>query len=97
MNNSFATKDSVIKLASIYNECIQIFWLTAAFSFCILLIVARTIYEIGNLKPKNSRHLASKNLLQIAIVIICYFTTGFALQKGAYGGFFGTKEYFLKD
>ena len=58
-----------------------------------LLLLGRTMLEIGSVKPKFSRHVAAKNLFLLVFTCICYFTLGYALSTDAYGGVYGTKSF----
>jgi ammonia channel protein AmtB len=56
-----------------------------------LLLLGRSMIEIGSVKPKFSRHVASKNLFQLVVCSLCYFAVGHAISSDAFGGFYGTK------
>lgn len=53
--------------------------------------------EIGSVKPKFSRNVASKNIFQLIVSCICFYVVGHALSSDAIGGFYGTKKFLLID
>jgi Amt family ammonium transporter len=59
------------------------------------LLLGRSMLEIGSVKPKFSRHVASKNLFQLIVSCICFFAVGHALSSDAFGGFYGTRQFLM--
>ena len=59
----------------------------------VLLLVGRSMLEIGLLKAKFSRHVAVKNIFQLVISCFCFFAVGHAVSTDAFGGVYGSKPY----
>ena len=60
-----------------------------------LLLLGRSMLEIGSVKPKFSRHVAAKNLFLLFFSCASYYIVGHGLSEDAYGGFYGTKQFLL--
>ena len=65
--------------------------------FSTVLMIGRSMFEVGVLKPKSTRHVAAKNLCQLSLCTIVQFTIGYGLSSKAYGGIFGTEEFFMES
>jgi Amt family ammonium transporter len=76
-------------MESIVNEL----WITFTAVMMILLLLGRSMLEVGLLKPKFSRHVAAKNIFQLVISCFCFFAMGHALSSDALGGFYGQKQF----
>lgn len=59
------------------------------------MMIGRSVFEFGTLRAKSTRHIAAKNLIQFATCALVYFAIGYGLSKEAFGGFYGTKSYFM--
>lgn len=70
------------------------FWVSFTVVMMVLLLIGRSMLEIGLLKAKFSRHVAVKNIFQIVISCFCFFAVGNAVSTDAFGGFYGSKPYF---
>lgn len=83
--------------AQIYFNLVQTLidelWLTFTVIMTVLLLLGRSMLEIGSLKSKVSRHIATKNIFQLVITCICFFAVGHALSTEAFGGFYGSEQY----
>ena len=66
-------------------------------SMALLMMVGRGLFEIGSLSQRSTRHIAAKNLTQFAVCCLIYFSIGHGLSKRAFGGFYGTRSYFMLD
>lgn len=78
-----------------FKEQFNILYYSVVFAMTTLLMVGRSVYELGTLRAKSSRHIAAKNFSLVAITSIIFFSVGFGLSQKSYGGLNGTSNYFL--
>ena len=65
--------------------------------FTLLLLIGKTMFEMGGLKAKSIQHLATKNICQLGTVIVVFYCCGYGISINADGGFYGTGSYFFYD
>lgn len=63
-----------------FNEQFDILYLSVVFAMTTLLMVGRSVYEMGTLRAKSTRHIAAKNFSMVAITSIIFFSIGFGIS-----------------
>ena len=48
----------------------KMFWTMILVFFSTVLMIGRSMFEVGVLKPKSTRHVAAKNLCQLSLCTI---------------------------
>ena len=56
----------------------------------------RFVFELGCVTYRSTRHVLAKNLTQVAVSSLLYYSVGHSLSLDAYGGFYGTKPYLMQ-
>lgn len=79
------------------NESVIELWETIVIMFALLLLLGKSMTELGGLKAKSSQHVATKNICSIGTVVVVFYLCGFGISKDAAGGFYGTFTYSQSD
>jgi ammonium transporter, Amt family len=76
---------------------INALWVLVAGIFCFFLQAGFGLLEVGSGRSKNAQNIMLKNLVDISICAIAYWTFGYAFAYGEGGNtFIGNSYYFLK-
>lgn len=74
---------------------IDTFYVLIATLLVLTMQLGFALLETGSLRAKNAGHVASKQLISLAVAALAFWAVGFGLSFGDGGRWFGTEGFFL--
>uniref|UniRef100_A0A7S1D705 Ammonium transporter n=1 Tax=Cyclophora tenuis TaxID=216820 RepID=A0A7S1D705_CYCTE len=72
-------------------------WILTAAILCFLLQAGFGLYEVGSVREKNAQNIMLKNMMDVCVSAIAYWSVGYAFAWGDGNSYIGTQNFFLKD